>query len=153
MYVMKILKTEILCHLGDNLLKKGYFVSYMVNKLLQVFLGRKEPDDRDSYVNKRIDMLEYYWVNCLSNITKMFVDIRKIFEKAYSGDNENPVNVINQIKYTTIKQGLKNGLATGIWGIHKAKGVAQALQRYFIYGLYHIFVELLLNQWIALPKK
>jgi DNA-directed RNA polymerase II subunit RPB2 len=35
---------------------KAYFLGYMINKLLNCILGRTKPDDRDSFVNKRIDL-------------------------------------------------------------------------------------------------
>ena len=61
----------------------------MINRILSCYLGRIEPDDRDSYVNKRIDMpgtlisqlfKQYY--------KKMLNDINKFFEKKYNGDDE-----------------------------------------------------------------
>ena len=40
------------------------------------------------------------------------------------------ISVISQIKPTTIEQGIKSALTTGVWGPNKnKKGVAQALQR------------------------
>ena len=132
LHVKNILVNDVLPHLGKNLNIKANFICLMVNKLLNVCLGRRPVDDRDNYINKRIDMpgtlmgqlfKQYY--------KKMLNDIHKYFEKKFNGDNSNPLNVINQIKHTTIEQGLKNGLATGTWGIQKArKGVSQALSRY-----------------------
>ena len=40
----------------DPLKVKAIFLGYMINKLLTCYLGRTKPDDRDSFVNKRIDM-------------------------------------------------------------------------------------------------
>jgi DNA-directed RNA polymerase II subunit RPB2 len=132
MYVIKLLKDDLLPHVGTNLFKKAYFICLMIQKLVNTKLGRRTADNRDSYVNKRVDMpgvllgqlfKQYY--------KKMLNDIKKFFEKKYSGDNDHPINVINQIKSNTIRQGLINGLATGTWGIQKSrKGVSQALQRY-----------------------
>merc|ERR1711871_1483349 len=89
----------------------------MVNKLLNVYLKREKLDDRDSYINKRIDLpgvllgqlfKQYY--------KKMINDIRRFFKKK-NHDDSNPINVINQIKPNTIEQGIKTGLS-------------QVLQRY-----------------------
>ena len=131
-FIFKTLHEDVLPHLGNNLLNKAIYICQMTKKLLNVYLEREEADDRDSYVNKRIDMpgtlisqlfKQYY--------KKMLNDINKFFEKKYNGDDENPINVINQIKPNTIEIGLINGLSTGVWGIQKArKGVSQALQRY-----------------------
>ena len=103
----------------------------MVRKMLNVFLNRDLPDDRDSYNNKRIDMPGVLITQLFKQYyKKMLNDIHKFFEKKYNGDDDNPINVINQIKPNTIEQGLINGLSTGVWGIQKArKGVSQALQR------------------------
>lgn len=132
MYIFNTLKEDVLPHMGSNLLNKGIYICQVVKKLLNVYLDRLEPDDRDNYVNKRVDtpgiligqlFKQYY--------KKMFNDINKFFEKKYNFDNENPINVINQIRPSIIGQGLINGLSTGVWGIQKTrKGVSQALQRY-----------------------
>ena len=42
-------------HLGDNLKKKAYFLGYMTNKLLKTFLGIIPYDDRDSFLNKKVE--------------------------------------------------------------------------------------------------
>ena len=34
------------------MMKKAYFLGYMVNKLLMTVLGRRLQDDRDHYANK-----------------------------------------------------------------------------------------------------
>jgi DNA-directed RNA polymerase II subunit RPB2 len=39
------------------------------------------------------------------------------------------INIISQIKHSTIEQGINSALATGTWGNSKKKGVAQMLQR------------------------
>jgi len=132
-HIFHILKNDILPHANNNnLLHKSYFICTMVNKMLNVYLKRKKPDDRDSYINKRVDMPGILLTQLFKQYYKKLLnDIKKFFQKKYSGDDSNPINVINQIKPNTIEQGMINGLATGVWGIQKArKGVSQALQRY-----------------------
>ena len=131
-YIYTTLEQDVLPHLNTDLFKKAIYICYMVKKLLYVYLERSELDDRDNYINKRIDtpgiligqlFKQYY--------KKMLNDISRFFEKKYTSVDDNPINVINQIKYNVIEQGLINGLSTGVWGIQKArKGVSQALQRY-----------------------
>ena len=36
--------------------RKGFFIGYMVHRLLSCSLGRAEEDDRDHFGNKRLDM-------------------------------------------------------------------------------------------------
>ena len=133
MLVEKILKYDFLPHMDNNVLKKGYFICLILNKYLNVYLKRIHEDDRDSYTNKRIDMpgkLLFQLFKQLYN--KLISDINKYFKKKnypYPGNDE-PINVINQIKSNVIEQGFKSSLMTGNWGTTKKKGVSQALQRY-----------------------
>ena len=131
MFILKTLADDVLPHLGPDLFNKAIYICQMVRKMLNVFLNRDLPDDRDSYNNKRIDMPGVLITQLFKQYyKKMLNDIHKFFEKKYNGDDDNPINVINQIKPNTIEQGLINGLSTGVWGIQKArKGVSQALQR------------------------
>ena len=113
----------------DDVLKvKAYFLGYMINKLLSCYLGRTPPDDRDSFVNKRIDMpgdlifdlfKQYY--------KKMMNECNKFFKKRSGGNHDTPLNIINQIKPSIIEQGIKSAMLTGNWG--KKKGVAQMYPR------------------------
>ena len=128
-----LLRNAFLPHINsdhyDNPLKvKAYFLGYMINKLLNCYLGRTEPDDRDSFVNKRIDMpgdlifdlfKQYY--------KKMLNDCNKFFKKRNAGNHETPLNIINQIKPGNIEQGIKSAMMTGNW--LKKKGVAQMYPR------------------------
>lgn len=115
-------------HYDDILKAKAYFLGYMINKLLNVVLGRADPDDRDTFVNKRVDMpgdlifdlvKQYY--------KKMLNDCNKFFKKKSGSNHENPLNIINQIKPSSIEQGIKSAMMTGNWG--KKKGVAQMYPR------------------------
>lgn len=108
---------------------KAYYLGFMVNKLISCHLKRIEPDDKDSYVNKRIEVTgtlmgqlfrQYY--------RKLLLDCQKIFKKRIK-DDANPINIINQIKSSTIEQGFVTALSIGVWGSNKKKGVAQMLQR------------------------
>ena len=126
----KILRQDLLQHLGEDIPKKRAFIGMMVNKLLLVILNKLEPDDRDALHNKRIEtpgillgqLFRQNWKRLLS-------EIGKLFRKKNLSDS-NPINVISQIKPSTIEQGIKTALATGVWGMNRTKtGVAQALQR------------------------
>ena len=44
-------------HIGeDNFIDKAYFIGFMVNKLLHVFIGKEDPTDRDSFKFKRVEV-------------------------------------------------------------------------------------------------
>lgn len=128
-----LLRNAFLPHMNSdrftNVLKsKAIFLGYMINKLLKCYLGRTKPDDRDSFVNKRIEMpgdlifdlfKQYY--------KKMLNECNKFFKKRSGGNHETPLLIINQIKPSIIEQGIKSAMMTGNWA--KKKGVAQMFPR------------------------
>lgn len=128
LHVIHLLENSFLPHVEGGKIYKGFFLGYMINKLMNVVLGRVPVDDRDSYVNKRIDLpgdliyelfKQYY--------KKMLNECSRVFKKR-NIDDQNPFNIINQIKHGIIEQGLKTALLTGAWS-GKRKGVAQMLER------------------------
>jgi DNA-directed RNA polymerase II subunit RPB2 len=129
-YLEKILREDLLPHLGTDINKKIVFLGQMLNKLLNTTLNRQDIDDRDALHNKRVETPgELLGQLFRQNWKKMLNEIGKHFKKK-NQDPLKPINVIGQIKPSTIEQGLKTALATGIWGMNKTKkGVAQALQR------------------------
>jgi DNA-directed RNA polymerase II subunit RPB2 len=134
--------------------QKIYFLGYMTLKLLQVFKGERNPDDRDSYLNKRIDLTGILLNNLFRNyFNKLVKDMQKqIIREINNGswrsqeDYQNIINFTNIykiIKSTTIENGLKRALATGDFGIKQTNsnkvGVAQVLNRLtYISSLSHL---------------
>ena len=130
MYLEKILRQDLLPHLGEDINKKIVFLGFMANRLINVMLGRRDKDSRDDLQNKRIEPPGISLGQLFrQNWKKMLNEIGKHFKKKNQSD-EHPINVIGQIKPATIEQGLKTALSTGIWGMNKTKkGIAQSLQR------------------------
>jgi DNA-directed RNA polymerase II subunit RPB2 len=130
MLLNKILRQDLLPHLEEDIPKKIMFLGLMANKLINVMLGNIEIDDRDALHNKRVETPGVLLSQLFrQNWKKMLNEIGKLFKKKNQSD-ESPINVISQIKPSTIEQGLKTALATGVWGVNKTKkGVAQALPR------------------------
>ena len=128
MHLLHLLKTSFIPHIGEGFKEKAYYLAYMINKLLKVYLGRTKVDDRDSYVNKRVDLPGDLLMELFRQRFKiMMSDCKKFFDNRNDNDDR-PLNIINQIKPNTIEQGIKASLLTGAW-IRK-KGVAQMLQCY-----------------------
>jgi len=122
-----LLENNFLPHITGGRNAKVYFLGYMINRLLNCALGRVPIDDRDSYLNKRVDLVG----NLLDKLfrqffKKMLNECYKYFKKHNTSDEE-PINIINQIRPNTIEQGINAALRTGTWG--DKKGVAQVLQR------------------------
>ena len=128
-----ILTRDFIPHMGitaDKLRHKAYYLGKMVNKLVNTFLGRIETDDRDSFVNKRIDLPGALLGQLFRQyFRKMISDTSKLFRKKNNANHITPIDIIKYIKFNTIEQGLISALMTGTWGSIKKKGVAQPLQR------------------------
>ena len=129
-YLNDIIINDLLPHIGNNYKKKAYYLGYMVQQLLDVFLKKKKVDDRDSYVNKRIDTAGVLMANLFRQyFTKLVKDMKTNINKEYTCGswkaNKDFSNIINDtniykiVKYSTISTGLKFALATGNWGIKK----------------------------------
>lgn len=141
--IKNILKKEFLPHVGESFEKKALYLGYMANKLLKCYLGILPYDDRDSYINKRIDTPGILLANLFRQYYgKVIKDMKNLISKEINSTiNRVPsklINIINKnninkiVKSTVIETGLKYGLATGNWGIKSNKtkqGVAQVLNR------------------------
>ncbi|AVL94664.2 DNA-directed RNA polymerase subunit 2 [Moumouvirus australiensis] len=142
-YVEKIMTQYILPHVtsGTNnpnidMTYKAYYICYMVHKLLKCFVrGSREVeefrgcDDRDSMVNKRIDLTGTLLGSLFKQFyDKMINDCNKIF-RTKNADDKKPPNIIPHIKANTIEQGLRQALSTGVFGSQARKGLSQMLNR------------------------
>jgi DNA-directed RNA polymerase II subunit RPB2 len=132
-HLLSILENELFSHMEKGFLEKGYYLGMMCNKLLQCILKRIEPDDRDNFINKRIDLPGALMTRLFEQyLKKMINECSKNFKKRMGGltTDVNPSNIIGLIKSMTIEQGFTTALATGNWGSNKKKGVAQPLHRH-----------------------
>jgi DNA-directed RNA polymerase beta subunit/intein/homing endonuclease len=134
LHLMELLRASFLPHIesysNDPLRDKAYYLGYMLNKLLQVQLGRPV-DNRDSYCKKRVDnirdlfeeiMLQQY-KNIMAECNKQFISK---MENDLDSASE-PYNIIHYFKAGTFDQGFKTALLLGNWP--RKKGVSQMLQR------------------------
>lgn len=112
---------------ADPLKAKGYFLGYMINKLIKCYLGKTLTDDRDSFTNKRIDLPGDLIFDLYKQYYKKLIgDCNKFFKKR-NQNHEKPLNIIGQFKPSNIEQAIKSAMMTGNWG--KKKGVAQMYPR------------------------
>jgi DNA-directed RNA polymerase II subunit RPB2 len=116
----------------------------MANKLIQTALNWIKPNDRDSYVNKRIDLTGQLLNNLVRNyFNKLVKEMQKNIIKEInngswrsSDDYENIIsmsNICKIIKSTTIETGINRALSTGDFSIKQSNsskvGVAQVVNR------------------------
>ena len=139
------------CH---NAIQKIYFLGYMVNRVIRCTLDMAKQDDRDSYVNKRVDLTGALLNNLFRNyFNKLVKDMSKqIIKEINTGswrstDDHmsivNKTNIYKIIKSTTIENGIKRALSTGDFGIKNVNsnkvGVAQVLNRLtYVSSLSHL---------------
>ena len=152
-FALEVLKNDLFPHC-HNKTQQIYFLGYMILKLLKCSLELIPCDDRDSYINKRIDLTGILLNNLFRNyFNKLVKDMQKqIIREINNGSwksNEDYNNIINLtniykiIKSTTIENGFKRALATGDFGIKQINsnkvGVAQVLNRLtYISSLSHL---------------
>ena len=134
--------------------QKIYFLGYMTNQLLQTSQGIIEASDRDSYINKRIELCGSLLNNLFRNyFNKLVKEMQKqIVREINSGSwrsTEDYGNIINNIniykimKSTTIENGINRALSTGDFSIKQSNtskvGVAQVLNRLtYVSSLSHL---------------
>jgi DNA-directed RNA polymerase beta subunit len=142
-FTIDILNNDLFPHCQTQT-QKIYFLGYMANKLLQASFEMIKLDDRDSYINKRIDLTGSLLNNLFRNyLNKLIKDmekqvIREINNGSWKSTDDftniiNLTNIYKIIKSSTIENGLKRALATGDFGIkhinNNKVGVAQVLSR------------------------
>jgi DNA-directed RNA polymerase II subunit RPB2 len=136
-YARDIMQKELLPHISQSEgseTRKAFFLGYMVHKLLQCALGRRETDDRDHFGKKRLDLAGPLLAKLFRNLFRRLTgDVYKYLQRCVESNRE--FNLTLGVKSTTITNGLKYSLATGNWGDQKkaassTAGVSQVLNRY-----------------------
>jgi DNA-directed RNA polymerase II subunit RPB2 len=130
-FLKNLLMNNLLPHInGDenNLMqKKAFYICHMINRLLRAHLGKIQVDDRDSYINKRIDLVGDLMYELYKQQHKKMMSECKRFFDSRNKLHDNPINIINNIKPNIIEQGINAALSTGNWV--RRQGVAQIVQR------------------------
>lgn len=142
-FALEVLQNDLFPHCQTNK-QKIYYLGYMAHKLMMARFGFIKEDDRDSYINKRIDLTGSSLNNLFRNLFNRLVkDIEKQVIKEIKNGNWHSINdyenIINSsniykiVKISTIENGIKRALSTGDFGIKNTNsnkvGVAQVLNR------------------------
>ena len=132
-----IMTKELLPHVSQqpgHETKKAFFLGYMIHRMLQCALGRREVDDRDHFGKKRLDLAGPLLAGLFRTLfNKLNKDVEKYLKNCIENNKE--FNLTLGVKSTTITNGLKYSLATGNWGEQKKAasskaGVSQVLNRF-----------------------
>ena len=152
-FTIDVLDNDLFPHC-QTLQQKLYLIGYMAKKLIQTSLGWIQCDDRDSYLNKRIDLTGTLLNNLFRNyFNKLVKEMQKqVVREINTGswrsteDYENIINMTNIykiMKSTTIENGINRALSTGDFSIKQSNsskvGVAQVLNRLtYVASLSHL---------------
>jgi DNA-directed RNA polymerase II subunit RPB2 len=154
-YTVDILKNDLFPHCSTEK-QRLCFLGYMANRLIRASTAgdASRQDDRDSYINKRVDttgallnnLFRNYFNKLVKDMSKQV--IREINTGSWRSTDDylsivNSTNVYKIIKSSTIENGLKRALSTGDFGIKNVStskvGVAQVLNRLtYISSLSHL---------------
>jgi len=141
-----MITNDFLPHVGPCFRRKALYLGYMMNKLLSIFLGYQDYDNRDSYLYKRIDTTGVLMSNLFRQCySKMVKEMRNLVTRelnlwrASSDTHTNLITSTNVHKFfkpTLLETGLRYALSTGNWGVKTIgtfqnirQGVAQVLNR------------------------
>jgi DNA-directed RNA polymerase II subunit RPB2 len=152
-FALEVLNNDLFPHC-QTMTQKIYMLGYMCKKLIQTSLGWIPGDDRDSYLNKRIELTGTLLNNLFRNYFNKLVKemqkqvVREINNGSWRSteDYENIINMTNIykiMKSTTIENGITRALSTGDFSIKQANsskvGVAQVLNRLtYVASLSHL---------------
>ena len=142
-FTKEIISNDIFPHCRTNE-QKLYLLGYMTKKVILTSIGRQQCDDRDSYLNKRIELTGTLLNNLFRNyFNKLVKEMQKQITKEINNgswrsrdDYDNIIsmtNIYKIIKSTTIENGINRALSTGDFSIKQSNsskvGVAQVLNR------------------------
>ena len=152
-FALDVLNNDLFPHCR-TVPQKLYLLGMMTKKLLETSLGWLPPDDRDSYLNKRIELTGTLLNNLFRNyFNKLIKEMQKqVVREINTGswksmeDYENIINMTNIykiMKSTTIENGINRALSTGDFSIKQSNsskvGVAQVLNRLtYVASLSHL---------------
>jgi DNA-directed RNA polymerase beta subunit len=139
---------DFLPHVGKSYRRKALYLGYMIRKIIRIYLGYDGYDNRDSYMNKRIDtpgiLMSNLFRQCYGKMTK---EIKALIERELSlwRANQNSIatcdiisdnNIHRYFRQSLLESWLKYSLSTGNWGIKSIgsfqnirQGVSQVLNR------------------------
>ena len=141
------LMNDFLPHVGKSYRRKALYVGYIIRKMIRIYLGYDTYDNRDSYINKRVDtpgvLMSNLFRQCYGKMTK---ELKIAIEKElnlWRGNANIPIsNIISDIsihrffKQSLLDSWIRYSLSTGNWGIKSIgtfqnikQGVSQVLNR------------------------
>ena len=138
---------DFLPHVGKNYRRKALYLGFMIRKMIRIYLGYDIYDNRDSYMNKRIDtpgiLMSNLFRQCYGKMTKEMKNLIERELNLWRANQTVPtseiitdINIHRYFKQSLLDSWLKYSLSTGNWGIKSIgsfqnirQGVSQVLNR------------------------
>ena len=126
----QIIDNYFLPHLGtspSDRIKKALYLGQMANKLLELVLGRRKPDDKDHYANRRLRLAGDLLAQLFRVAFKQFIkDFKYQVERHRLRGRK--LNLRALARPDIVTDRLRHALATGNW-VGGRTGVSQILDR------------------------
>ncbi len=136
----EVLDKYLLPHLGidpRDRIYKAYNLCKMLRKYIMVASGELPTDDKDHYMNKRLNMAGDLLANLIRvNLKVLIGDLLYNFQRIVKRGKFPSIKVIIRDKLLT--QRIYSSMATGVW-VGARKGISQRIQRHnFLDTLSHL---------------
>ena len=126
-----VLDRNFLPHLGrapSNRFDKAVFLAEIENRIIELKLGKREPDDKDHYANKRLklagSLLAELFRIAFRNLTRdLKYQLERITVKRHV-----ELSIVNAVRPGIITERVQHAIATGNW-VRGRVGVTQLLDR------------------------
>ncbi|CAD5218163.1 unnamed protein product [Bursaphelenchus okinawaensis] len=134
---LDFLRNSMLCHVPSTtgvMKAKAVYLGLMVRRLIAADCGLVQPDDRDFYGNKRIELAGSLLGLMFEDLFKRFnQELRRVADTHLSKATATPLDIIKHMRQDMITNGINSALASGNWSIKRfgmeRQGVTQALSR------------------------
>jgi len=131
-YARQVIESELFPHMGVSatIREKTAFLAHIINKLIATQIGLRQPDDRDNYINKRIEPAGVLCCELFRTLFKRFTcNVKSQLEKK----RQRPDALAEMPRINIITNGLRHAFGTGNWGVQQQTyikvGVSQVLSR------------------------
>lgn len=126
----QVIDKYFLPHLGTtpaDRKKKAFYLAAAVSKVIELYLGRRQPDDKDHYANKRLKLAGVLLASLFRVAFKSFIkDLTYQLEKSKARGRKLTLNAL--VRPDIITERIRHALATGNW-VGGRTGVSQLLDR------------------------
>lgn len=126
----QVIDKYFLPHIGTQPIdrrRKAFYLAFIVNKVIELSLGRIEPDDKDHYANKRLKLAGDLFSSLFRVAFRAFIkDLQYQLEKSRLRARRLVLGSL--VRADIVTERIRHALATGNW-VGGRTGVSQLLDR------------------------